>query len=143
MIKYVTDIVVGFYSILVSMTVTFRHLFNRSFTVQYPTEKMAVPERGLRRHILPVNRETNKLKCTACMACARICPSRCIFITAAGTGKERFPQEFIIDHTLCMYCRLCVESCNFDAIVMNGSYELADYTRESLKYNKLQLTEQI
>jgi formate hydrogenlyase subunit 6/NADH:ubiquinone oxidoreductase subunit I len=30
----------------------------------------------------------------------------------------------------CIFCRLCVESCNFNAIELSHEYELATYSRD-------------
>ena len=76
MTTYVRDVWAGFLSILVSMGVTLRHLFSHAVTVQYPHELRRFPLRSLNRHVLTVNLVTNKLKCTACDACAKICPTR-------------------------------------------------------------------
>jgi len=123
MLAYCRDIGSGFLSILQAMQVTLRHLFSRAVTVQYPTVRRRLPLRSLNRHMLTIDLDTGKLKCTACDACAKACPTRCITIVGAGKGKERHPVEFVIDHNLCMYCNLCVEACLFDAITMwTGNY---------------------
>ena len=141
MIAYVRDIGLGFLSILVSMGVTLRHLFTPALTVQYPKERRRLPLRSLNRHVLTIELATGKLKCTACDACAKICPTRCITIVGAGKGKERHPVEFVIDHNLCMYCNLCVEVCPFDAITMwTGQYEFGAFRRTGLVIDKQEMT---
>jgi NADH-quinone oxidoreductase chain I len=141
MIGYLRDIGRGFWSILDSLALTLQYLFTPAITVQYPAEKRRMPLRALNRHVLTIDVETGKLKCTACDACAKICPTRCIELTGAGRGKERYPEEFIIDHNLCMYCNLCVEVCPFDAITMwTGNYEFGAFTREGLVLDKAALT---
>ncbi len=138
--NYLRDIGEGFKSVLDSMTVTLRNLFTHAITLQYPDERRELPLRSMNRHVLTVDLGTGKLKCTACMACVRACPARCIEIVGMGKGKERYPEVFKIDHTLCMYCGLCVESCPFDAITMwTGKYETATYTREDLIFDKISL----
>jgi len=135
--NYLRDLGDGFKSILDSMGVTLRTLFTHAITVQYPKERRELPLRSLNRHVLTVDLGTGKPKCTACMACARVCPTRCIEIVGAGKGKERYPEVFKIDHNLCMYCGLCVESCPFEAITMwTGKYEEAAYAREDLVFEK-------
>ncbi|MFH0886912.1 MAG: 4Fe-4S binding protein, partial [bacterium] len=85
--------------------------------------------------------ETGKLKCNACMACARICPSGAITIAVGqGEDKKRFPQEFQINDTLCMFCGLCVEACNFDAIENTKKYEYSAYDKKELVFDKDELT---
>ncbi len=116
--RYFSDLFGGSVSILRSMKVTLRYLFTRAITVQYPDEHRPQPLRALNRHVLRIDETTGQLKCTACEACARICPARCIELTGTGKGKNRHPSAFQIDHNLCMYCNLCVEVCPFDAITM-------------------------
>jgi NADH-quinone oxidoreductase subunit I len=140
MIAYTRNIVAGLLTILASMQVTLRHLFTPALTVQYPTERRALPLRSLNRHVLTVDLGTGKLKCTACDACAKICPTRCIAIVGAGKGKERHPVEFVIDHNLCMYCNLCVEACPFDAITMwTGNFETGAFNRMGLVFDQAAL----
>ena len=140
MIAYLRDVWLGFLSILVSMEVTLRHLFSPAVTVQYPKDRRTLPLRSLNRHVLTVDLESGKLKCTSCDACAKICPTRCITMVGAGKGKERHPIEFVIDHNLCMYCNLCVEVCPFDAITMwTGNFEIGAFNRMGLVFDQTAL----
>ncbi len=140
MISYLHDVWSGFVTVLAAMKVTLRHLFTPALTVQYPTVKRPLPLRSLNRHVLTVDLESGKLKCTACDACAKICPTRCITIIGAGKGKERHPVEFVIDHNLCMYCNLCVEYCPFDAITMwTGNFEIGAFNRTGLVFDQTAL----
>jgi len=141
MLAYFRDIVLGFKSILLSMAVTLRHLLTPAVTVQYPDQRRRMPLRALNKHVLTIDLNTGKLKCTACDACAKICPTRCIEIEAAGKGKNRYPEKFWIDHNLCMYCNLCVEVCPFDAITMwTGQYEFGAFQRTGLVIDKEEMT---
>lgn len=104
------------------------------FTVQYPKEKLPLPEnfRGLPFQV--IDPETGQTRCTACGICAQACPPQCIWIVRATdpeTGKpKREPAEFYIDVSLCMSCGFCVEFCPADAIKMNNDYEIALYNRD-------------
>ncbi len=134
--QYLRDVVLGFWSIILSMKLTLRYLFTRAVTVQYPEEKRQLPTRALTQHVLTIDLDSKDLQCTACDMCARICPTNCIFLGGEGKGKARRPTYFIIDHNLCMYCNLCVEVCPFDAISMwTGKYELGGFTRTNLVYD--------
>ncbi|MFQ6015162.1 MAG: NuoI/complex I 23 kDa subunit family protein [Anaerolineae bacterium] len=102
------------------------------FTVQYPEEKLQLPERFRYLPMLIREAETGELRCTACGICSRVCPPQCIWIVRAkrGDGKPRpHPAEFHIDTSMCMSCGFCAEYCPFDAIKMNHEYELASYER--------------
>jgi NADH-quinone oxidoreductase subunit I len=103
------------------------------FTIQYPEEKRAMPERFRFLPMLLYDADTGEMRCTACGICARVCPPQCIWIVRAvgEDGKAlRTPAEFSIDTSLCMSCGLCAEFCPFDSIKMDHRYELSSYERE-------------
>ncbi|MBE7179547.1 MAG: 4Fe-4S binding protein, partial [Mucilaginibacter polytrichastri] len=78
-------------------------------TIQYPREKLPVPEVG--RYQLEVEMDD----CIVCDLCAKICPVDCIEIdaikatgpigqTSDGTTKRLYAERFEIDMAKCMYC---------------------------------------
>ena len=110
------------------------------FTVQYPEERLAVPERF---RVLPVlifdgrKGETwtqATERCTACGICAKVCPPQCIWIVQAKDPVASKPvakaSEFYIDVDVCMNCGLCAEFCPFDAIKMDHTFELGTQERK-------------
>jgi NADH-quinone oxidoreductase subunit I len=109
---------------------------NGIFTIQYPEEKMPVPEEFRFMPFLVydvgLNGEKN-YRCTSCGICAKVCPPQCIWIVRsidAVTGKPMpTPAEFNIDVDICMNCGFCSEYCPFDAIKMDHDYEIASYNR--------------
>jgi NADH-quinone oxidoreductase subunit I len=107
-------------------------------TIQYPEEKMAVPERFRFVPFLVVNDDDHPEApghdwCTSCGICAKVCPPQCIWIVRGSdpeTGRPvPEPEEFYIDIDICMNCGYCAEFCPFDAIKMDHDYELASYDR--------------
>lgn len=106
------------------------------FTVQYPKERLPLPEsfRVLPFHV--INPDTKKPRCTACGICVQVCPPQCIWIVRGSdpeTGKpQREPAEFHIDVSICMSCGFCAEFCPFDAIKMDHDFELACFERSFL-----------
>jgi NADH-quinone oxidoreductase subunit I len=118
------------------------------FTVQYPEEKLSVPEefRYIPFLVYEENPDgTQKDRCTSCGICSKVCPPQCIWIVRSNdpeTGRPiPAPTEFYIDIDICMNCGLCAEYCPFDAIKMDHVYELASYERLSAHiYNKERLS---
>ena len=109
-------------------------------TVQYPDEKIAVPERFRFVPFLIVEDEDHPTRsgkdwCTSCGICAKVCPPQCIWIVRGNdpdTGRPvPEPEGFFIDIDICMNCGYCAEYCPFDAIKMDHDYELASYDRTS------------
>src|SRR6185369_5552550 len=110
-----------------------------AFTVQYPDEKIAVPER-FRFVPFLVTEDQDQTRmgedwCTSCGICAKVCPPQCIWIVRGSdpvTGRPiPEPEAFFIDIDICMNCGFCAEFCPFDAIKMDHDYELASYDRTS------------
>jgi NADH-quinone oxidoreductase subunit I len=107
-----------------------------AFTVQYPEEKLPVPEEFRCIPFLvyeegPDGQHT--IRCTSCGICSKVCPPQCIWIVRTDnpeTGRPiPTPAEFYIDIDICMNCGLCAEYCPFDAIKMDHDYELASFNR--------------
>jgi len=106
------------------------------FSIQYPEEKMTVPEEFRYIPFLVYeegeNGEKNQ-RCTSCGICAKVCPPQCIWIVRGEdpVTKRPIPQPeaFFIDIDICMNCGFCAEFCPFDAIKMDHDYELASYDR--------------
>ena len=65
---------------------------------------------------------------------------------AEGKSKrKKIVDRFYIDYARCMRCDICVEVCNFDAIVMNNTWEgveLSRYDRGDLVMDLGQLLDQ-
>lgn len=118
------------------------------FTIQYPEEKLIIPEEFRFIPFLLYEEDENgeqQDRCTSCGICAKVCPPQCIWIVRTNdpeTGRPiPEPEEFFIDVDICMNCGLCAEYCPFDAIKMDHDYELAVYDRHDKNiYNKEQLS---
>jgi len=118
------------------------------FTVQYPEERLTIPEEF---RFIPfliydeLEDGTKHDRCTSCGICAKVCPPQCIWIVRSDdpvTGRPiPEPVEFYIDVDICMNCGLCSEYCPFEAIRMDHDFELASYDRfaENI-YNKAKLS---
>lgn len=111
--------------LLKGMGVAFRNLVRGPITVQYPDERVELPERA-RWAVIPLYDDGGAARCTACMNCVRACPDA--ILRLASTTREdrtRHIERFDYEVGACMMCGLCVESCPFDAIAMGHDYELA------------------
>ncbi len=125
--------------ILRAMSVTLRHLFRPDINVQYPDEKLLVPQRirGLEFHWF-------EDRCTGCGICAKACPNGVIRVQArpdpANPLGKRLVERYDMDLGICLFCGLCAEACPFLAIYMGDRPELVSYTRVDMLYDKERLT---
>ena len=114
-------------------------VFGKPITQRYPEEQRDPYPRFHGLHKL-LRDDEGKEKCVACGLCARVCPAQCITIEAAeNEDGGKYAQHYEINTGRCIFCGYCVEACPVGALQMTGEYELADYSRESLIYNKERL----
>lgn len=139
---YFAEVFRAAWSIIVGLGVTIREFFRPAVTVQYPDRRLE-PARGFRGiPVLVADEETGKAKCTACGSCLRACPNGCIEMeTVKDERGKRAMAHFRIDMSRCLLCNLCVESCNFDSLVMSEHYELAGYSRAETIFDEDRLLE--
>src|ERR687897_3050807 len=119
---------------------TFRYMFKRSVTLDYPYEKGPLSPRF--RGELALRRYPNgEERCIACKLCEAICPAQAITIEAGPRRNDgtRRTVRYDIDMAKCIYCGMCQEACPVDAIVESPNYEFAVETREELLYDKEKL----
>ena len=121
------------------------------FTIQYPEEKLPIPEEFRFTPFLVYEVDENgeqKDRCTSCGICAKVCPPQCIWIVRTNDPKTGRPvpepAEFYIDMDICMNCGFCAEYCPFDAIKMDHDYELSVYNRlDKNIFNKEKLSKPV
>ncbi len=136
------SIVKGIVELVRGMTITGKHLGRHAVTLQYPEEKWPMPERSRGIVVLLSDKETGELNCTACMLCMRACPTAAISIDAPrGEDKKRRLVKFEVDNTICCFCGLCEEACNFAAIKMAPKYEFSTENKEDLVWDMHKLQE--
>src|SRR5262245_41206704 len=108
------------------MSITAKYLLRRPVTVQYPDERLPIPDRYRGIHYL------EQEKCIYCFQCARACPIDCIEMDAARIGKELDWKKFTLDYNKCMFCELCVYPCPKDCIHMGKEFAFVVYDRREL-----------
>ena len=130
-------------AIFKGMLITFRHIFTRNPTVQYPEQKRTFSPvfRGLQI----LNRdEEGRENCTACGLCAVACPAEAITMEAAERQKgeenlykeEKYAAKYEINMLRCIFCGLCEEACPKDAIYLSETFAPANYHRKGFIYGK-------
>lgn len=130
---------------LLGFWVTFKAMFKKVNTVQYPEVKEPTAPRFHGRHQL--NRHPDGLeKCIGCELCAWACPADAIYVEGASNTEEnrmspgeRYGKVYQINYLRCIFCGLCIEACPTRALTMTNEYELADNSRSSLIYEKADL----
>jgi NADH-quinone oxidoreductase subunit I len=129
--KYVKNVVDTLKTTLVGMKITGKYLLQKPITVQYPDERLPIPNRYRGIHYL------EQEKCIECLACARACPIDCIEMDAVRHGKELEWITFTLDYQKCMFCELCVYPCPKDCIHMGTEYAFVSYDRSEFVHDLL------
>ena len=128
-------------SIIKALLTSLKHLlFRRADTVQYPEERPVLPPRYRGRIVLSRDPDGEE-RCVACYLCAAVCPVDCIALEATEreSDKRRYPEWFRINFSRCIFCGLCEEACPTYAIQLTPDFEMAEYNRNSLVYEKDEL----
>ena len=127
------------FSLLRSMWLTFLHAFHKRDTILYPEQKAILPTRWRGRIILSRDPDGGE-RCVACNLCAAACPVDCISLqaTADSTGR-RYPEFFRINFSRCIFCGYCEEACPTYAIQLTPDFEMGEYNRQNLVFEKKDL----
>lgn len=127
--------------IVEAMAVTFKHVFTRADTVQYPRKKRRLPDTN-RGALVLLHYEDGTERCVGCTLCEIACPSYCIRVVSdqeEGKPLTRFAKEFYIDMSRCVFCGFCVEACPVNALSMIKMYEYASADKRDLIFDKQKL----
>ncbi len=136
-------------AVMRGMWTTFRSMFEKPVTYQYPEVKRPVRTRFKGRHVL-MRYDNGLEKCIGCSLCSAACPADAIFVESAeNTDEERYsPGEryastYEINMLRCIFCGYCEDACPTEAIVLGDNYELSFTSRESSIYTKEMLIDPV
>ncbi|MBB3230493.1 NADH-quinone oxidoreductase subunit NuoI [Halomonas stenophila] len=129
----------GTVSQLRTLYMIFLHGFRRRETVQYPEEAVYLPPRYRGRIVLTRDPDGEE-RCVACNLCAVACPVDCIALQKGEKDDGRwYPETFRINFSRCIYCGMCEEACPTSAIQLTPDFEMSEYRRQELVYEKADL----
>ena len=115
---------------------TFRHLFRKPITEEYPEYKRPLPARTRARIILTRDPDGGE-RCVACYLCSAVCPVSCISMQSAEREDgRRYASWFRINFGRCIYCGFCEEACPTSAIQLTPDFEICNRNILSLVYEK-------
>src|SRR6266446_7012528 len=124
------------FSILRTIWYVFLHAFQKRITVQYPDEKPYLAPRYRGRIVLTTDPDGGE-RCVGCYLCAAACPVDCISLQATEDEKgRRYPEFFRINFSRCISCGYCEEACPTYAIQLIPDFEMAEYDRQNLVFEK-------
>lgn len=121
---------------MLTLASTFTGL-RKPVTRQYPTVPTPVQPRFMGFPALTWDNEVEEPYCTGCMVCIRNCPTQCMSASMMDnplneegkSSRRKIVDYFEINLNRCILCGICVEVCNFDAIVMSHEHEMSTYQR--------------
>ena len=114
----------------------FLHTFRPRVTVEYPEEKPYLAPRYRGRIVLTRDPDGEE-RCVACNLCAVACPVDCIALQKAEDEHGRwYPEFFRINFSRCIFCGFCEEACPTYAIQLTPDFEMSEYERKNIVYEK-------
>jgi NADH-quinone oxidoreductase subunit I len=136
--KYFLGIFTGVKSLLVGMSVTWKELWTKKVTQQYPeNRKTLVISDRFRCELTMPHDENNEHACTACGICQMNCPNGTIdvqskMIETEDGKKKKILDVYTWDQGMCTFCNLCVITCPSSAIKFENNFENAVFNRQKL-----------
>ena len=129
-------------SLLAGLGVTIKAFFQPAVTSQYPRELIEISPRFRGHTKLVADKEhPDHVACTACLICARSCPSGSIEKVEGEKRegeKKKVGTTYILNFTTCSQCGICVEVCPFDALAFSADFNPAGYRRQDCYYDLVQ-----
>jgi NADH-quinone oxidoreductase subunit I len=121
---------------IVTLFLVFMHLFKKKDTVEYPDVMPYMFPRWRGRIILTRDPDGEE-RCVACNLCAVACPVDCIALQKTEDENGRwYPEFFRINFSRCIMCGFCEEACPTHAIQLTPDFEMAEYVRQDMVWEK-------
>ena len=119
--------------------VTFKHMFKKPVTLDYPHKKKDMAPRYRGKHYLE-RYDDGTERCVCCGLCAAACPADAIYMEPEESEKgERRAKVYEINLLRCIFCGFCEEACPEEAIFLGQEYEFSDDSRNAFIYTKEQM----
>lgn len=118
---------------------TLRAFFTKPVTIVWPYRKVEIADRGQGLIRLRIKQFEPELvyKCTGCRICEQNCPQHCI--TVVKKEGEKQPEIYTVNYGLCMFCRVCIDVCPFDALEQTQEHEFIGESRQDFIRTKEEL----
>ncbi len=132
-----------------SLLTTMKLALKPPVTAEYPSVAPTLAPRFMAHPVLTWDKDVPEPYCTGCLVCMRICPTDCIDVAMMDNPKHaegdstrrKIVDYFDLNVADCIMCGLCVEYCNFDAIIMSDNFDASQYARPNLVFDLEQLLE--
>src|SRR5512133_4047253 len=123
-------------SALRSIWLVFLHMFRKRHTIQYPEQRPYLAPRWKGRIVLTRDPDGQE-RCVACYLCSAACPVDCIALQKAIAPDGRhYPEFFRINFSRCIFCGYCEEACPTYAIQLTPDFEMSEFRRQDMVYEK-------
>ncbi len=137
--SYFGSVAKGLKTLATGLKVTFKEYLTPKSTEQYPENRkttLHVAKRHRGRLVFKRDENGNH-KCVACTMCEKACPNGTIkILSEMVTNEEGKKKRQLVDYQYdlgdCMFCQLCTNACNFDAIEFTNDFENSVFDRGSL-----------
>jgi NADH-quinone oxidoreductase subunit I len=118
---------------------TLRAFFSKPVTLVWPYKKIEIANRGQGLIRLRIKQFEPDLlyKCTGCKICEQNCPQHCI--TVVKKEGEKQPETYTVNYGLCMFCRVCIDVCPFNALEQTQEHEFIGESRQDFIRSKEEL----